>query len=265
MLDRLPLEDVIRQAKSGRTRPLIVACDRGGGQSVELLCKISEGCEDGVVGLAKEVVAACVAAQLGLPVPVPFLVELTLKPAVAPRHGEIERRIEASSKVAFGSTMVPGPYSLWHRGFKITDDMLPAALAAFVFDGAIGNPDRRVGNPNCLTAGRKLWLIDHELAFSQYVIGNQPPSWKLGGLQWLGEQGHHIFTEALRRRTGVLDFGPIRKSWLGLPDPLLDGIREAIPHEWTEAGPAVDHALNQVRHARDHIDGVISEVRRVLT
>ncbi len=84
-------------------------------------------------------------------------------------------------------------------------------------------------------------------------------------MQWLTASDRHIFTEDLRRQNQSLDLGPVRRRWLSLSDQLLDGVREAIPNEWAEATPAVDHALDLVRQARDNIDGVMDEVRRVLT
>jgi hypothetical protein len=39
---------------------------------------------------------------------------------------------------------------------------------------------------------------------------------------------------------------------------------QTIPPEWETAQPAVEEALDRVRNARDNLDGVIAEIRRVL-
>lgn len=82
MIERATLLRVDRKATSGRTGPLIAECETEGGETVEVFCKLSAGCEEGVVHLAREVVAACLAADLGLPVPKPYLV----RPEQQPSH-----------------------------------------------------------------------------------------------------------------------------------------------------------------------------------
>ena len=48
-------------------------CEADTDHPLELFCKLSAGCDQGVTSLAREVVAACLAADLGLPVPIPYL------------------------------------------------------------------------------------------------------------------------------------------------------------------------------------------------
>ena len=264
MVVRLTATQVIREATSGRTKPLIVSCHTPDGQTIEVFCKLSEGCGVGVLGLAMEVVAACVAILLELPVPNPCLVDLPPRLADLAQDQRIGRRIRASSKVAFGSTSLSGPLPLWHKGSKLARETIQVALGAFVFDAVVGNVDRRLENPNCFDSGRGIWLIDHELTFPRNLIGNQQPPWELGGLQWLCGQDKHIFRNELRRHAQRLDFAQVSQLWANLSDKHLDRIRQAVPVEWNEALPAVDDALDRVRQARSNMNDVISEVRRVL-
>ena len=53
----------------------------GADEHIEVFCKDADGCEEGVLGLAREMVAACIADCLELPIPDPWLVEL---PAALP-------------------------------------------------------------------------------------------------------------------------------------------------------------------------------------
>ena len=164
MLGRVSAAAVVREATSGRTRPLIMSCDSGADENIEVFCKVSDGCEEGILGLAREVVAACIADCLDLPVPDPWLVDLPAALPNALQDVSIARRIRDSSNVAFGSTFLRRPFSVWPQGKRISRSMLPVALGAFVFDAVIENVDRRTSNPNCLVAGEEIRLIDHELA-----------------------------------------------------------------------------------------------------
>ena len=264
MLARLTATQVIREAAAGRTKPLIVSCNGEDAQPIELFCKISEGCEKGVVGLAMEVVAACIALRLQLPVPDPALVDLPLRLADVGQDERIRRRIVASSSVAFGSIYIPKRFVAWHKGSSVRSETIHDALGAFVFDAVIDNADRRPSNPNCLHSGQEIRLIDHELSFPQNLVGHQLPPWEKGGLGWLHGQDRHIFWKGLRRHAQELDFADISARWEALSEECLERVRRAVPAEWDEACPAVDRALGRIRQARANMSGVMSEVRRVL-
>ena len=141
--------------------------------------------------------------------------------------------------------------------------MLPVALSALVFDAVIDNADRRVSNPNCLVAGDRIRLIDHEFAFPgrAMLIAWQPP-WEPGSLAWLDRDDRHIFCVGLKGRD--LDFAPLPALWSRVSDARLLEYRAAIPPEWNDAHRAVDEALDRIRNARDNIYGVITEIERVL-
>ena len=264
MLAHLTATQVIREAAAGRTKPLIVSCDSEDARPIEVFCKVSDGCEVGVVGLAMEVVAACLAIRLQLPVPNAFLVDLPPRLGDVGQDERIRRRIATSSSVAFGSMYLPRRFVAWHKGSRLSIETTQVALGAFVFDAVIDNSDRRPSNPNCLHSGQEIRLIDHELAFPRNLVGNQPPPWKAGGLRPLQGQDRHIFWNELRRHARRLDFGRISGLWETLSDEYLERIRRGVPEEWDAACPAVDKALDRIRHARANMSGVIREVRRVL-
>ena len=260
MLRRATAYEIVRQATSGRTKPVLMRCEADGDRSLEMFCKLSAGCEEGVLNLAREAVAACLAADLRLPVPAPFLVEIPPELASVATEPDIAVWLAASSPVAFGSLRAASQFGVWTPGHRVTEAMLPHALGAFVFDAVIDNADRRLRNPNCLVAGDRIRLIDHELAFpSAANILNWKAPWRPDGLGWMK---NHIFFRSFARR--CLDFSPLRKLWSALSDMRLQDYRNAIPAEWNEALAMVDEALDRIRNARDNIDGIISEARRVL-
>ena len=266
MLYRVTAYEVIRQAKSGRTRPVLMLCEAETDRQLEVFCKLSAGCDEGVASLAREVVAACLAADLKLPVPTPYLVEIPSALASVVTSPGIAKQLQASSPVGFGSAKVEGQFSVWTTGNRVTNVMLPSALGALVFDAVIENSDRRASNPNCLVARNDIRLIDHELSFPPISgILNRQPSWQLGALRWLDHANGHIFVQKIKKiKKRRLEFGPLRALWSAISDDRLLEYRDAIPSEWDKALPTVDDALDRVRNARDNFDGVITEIRRIL-
>ena len=248
---------------NGRTKPSRLTCEKADGTLVEVVAKFSAGCDRKEGSLAMEVIAACLAADLGLPVPKPYL--LDAQPAWTATVANSERRtlMQASSPVAFGSTLVGRGYRAWTGTDRITDVMLPLAAGIFTFDSFINNPDRRVGNPNCLVKGSELRIFDHELAFLyKGIIGWKSP-WQIGALSPFATSGRHIFHAGLKGRGADLE--PIRQVWQLLHDDRLAAYKASMPPAWSSAQPAVDDAIDLIRGVRDHIDAALDEVRRVLT
>ena len=263
MLHRVIAIEVMREAKSGRTKPVLMLCEDDTDEAIEVFCKLSEGCFEGVASLAREVVAACLAIDLNLPVPASYLVEMPSGLASVVTDPDIAERLGASSPVGFGSAKVANQFSVWTSGNRVTESMLPSTLGAFVVDAVIDNADRKPSNPNCLVAGDRLHLIDHELAFpSTAGLPGWRPPWQTGALSWLDRTDGHLFCRELK--THNLDFEPVRQRWSAISNDRLQEYRQAIPPEWEAAHPAVEEALDRIRNARDNLDGVIAETRRVL-
>ena len=264
LLSRVEADEVIRRATSGRTLPVILLCEADSGVPVELFCKLSAGCDANVASLAREVVAACLARDLCLPVPQPYLVDVPTDIGALVTDPEIATLFQTSSSVAFGSAKVGNQFSIWTSTTRITDAMVPAAFSAIVFDGVIDNVDRRESNPNCLVSGDEFRLIDHELAFPDTagLIGSNPP-WMPGSLEWLKRDSRHIFCAGLKGRQ--YDTSPLVELWSNVSDDRLLEYRQSIPEEWSHALPRVDEALERISNGRDNIGGVIAEIKRVLT
>src|SRR5260370_11758325 len=84
---------------SGKTQPQ----ERTDGTVVEVVAKFSAGCEEHDASLAREVIAACLAVDLGFPVPEPFLVDVPRNWALHVTDPHQRARIKASSPVTAGS------------------------------------------------------------------------------------------------------------------------------------------------------------------
>lgn len=265
MLKRVSPIQYDRTATRGRTGPLFITCEASDGSIVEVVAKFSGGCDQGNINLAREVIGACLAGDLGLPVPEPFLVEVSPQWAATVPASE-SAKIQKSSPVAFGCRAIIGQLNAWLPGNSISDTMIPMAVGIFVFDGVIQNPDRRSNNPNCLVRGDELRIFDHELAFAHDLpIFGQPwiPPWGIGGLKSLEINGNHIFRAGLKRRP--IDFGPVRAAWAGLSNARIADYERALPAEWTDVASAAASATKLIRDARDNIDAVLEEVKRVLS
>ncbi len=262
LLSRVFATEFMRPMINGKTGPALVNCQKANGDDVEVVIKCSAGCEQKETSLAAEVIGACLAADLGLPIPEPFLVELDPEFIASVPDAVHRERMAASNFVAFGSKHITGQYSAWTNGNLISEAMLPSAAAVFAFDGIIQNPDRRDGNPNCLVRGDEIRIIDHELAFAHGLILFWKAPWTVGGLQNFETPGSHIFRSGLKGKQ--IDYSPIRAAWEGLSDAQITAYGNAVPAEWAGASNSVASALQLIKDARDSIDACITEIERVL-
>jgi HipA-like kinase len=264
MIRRLRAAEYNRAMKSGKTAPALITCVDANEQTVEVVAKFSAGCERREAGLAMEVIAACLAGDLGLPVPEPFVLDLPQAWIDVLPDESVRARINASSRVAFGSRLLSPQYSLWHSGVRMLGVLVQPAADIFAFDAWIQNPDRRMDNPNCLIRGDQLRIIDHELAFSHgLILGGWTPPWELGGLKSIETPGNHIFLDRLRGRQ--VDYVTIRQAWAALTDAQVTSYGDAVPQDWAVAAGSVQTALRLIRDVRDNIDDCIKELERVLT
>ncbi|MBO0902159.1 HipA family kinase [Jiella sonneratiae] len=262
MISRAILTRIDRVAIQGRTGPILSACETDSSEEVEVFVKLSAGCEQNVVNLAREAVAACLAADLGLPVPKPWLVEIPREIIPVVSDAQVADKLRRSCKVAFGSTRSTG-FSVWSSGQRLSDLMKPLAVGILLFDAIIQNLDRRTENPNCLVRGTDLRIIDHELAFAHRLILFWRAPWVLGGMAEFETPGRHIFVHELKGKP--FDFSEIKARWTALSDARLQEYEAAIPPEWAAARADIDAALKLIAEARDNIDACVEELGRILT
>jgi hypothetical protein len=248
---------------SGRNRPARVECEKADGSLVEVVAKFAGLCDRKEAALAIEVVGACLAGDLGLPVPTPYLLDIDQAWVGTIPDAAYRASVGRSGTVAFGSTHVGTGFRPWTRNDRLTAPMATVALAIFCFDAFINNADRKDDNPNCLLRTPQLRIFDHELTFVyKGIIGWKEP-WKLDALAAFATPGRHIFHAKLKGQ--AIDLDPIRAAWSALSDARLDEYKSAVPASWAAAMPAVDDAISLIQGVRDNIDGALAEVRRVLT
>ena len=264
MIRRLAASRLDRATESGRTTPAFVVCEADDGEDVEVIAKLSAGCDLGATALALELFCACLAGKIGLPIPEPLIVDILPDWLDALGDHPWAQKARRSNSCAFGSRRLPSGYSIWIAGSPLVGSMPQIAAAILLFDAIVDNPDRRVSNPNCLVRGDDLRIIDHELALAPVpLIGWRPP-WMAGATATLGQggPGQHIFFSPLQKL--VVDWEPLASAWGEVEDAELAVFRAAVPAEWSEALPAIDRAIEKIINARASMDGCIGEVRRLL-
>jgi hypothetical protein len=250
------------RVQSGKTMPCKLACETAAGDEVEVVAKLSAGCERGVGALVSEAIAAVLAADLGLPVPEPFLVRVDADFVASIPDPEIVALASRSSAVLYGSKRLPPGYTSLPVGKQVPKDAIPVAAEIFAFDALIANPDRRPDNPNCLFQGSNLAIFDHELAFlTEGVIGWRPP-WEVGSLEGLRRPQSHLFFDQLCGK--ALNFDRFRGAWATVTDLRLEAYRNALPMEWNAADQTAVNATRYVTAIRDNLPGAMLEIVRVL-
>ncbi len=251
------------RVQSGRTVPCRLTCEAADGAEVEVVAKLSDGCDRKVTALVMEAIAAMLASDLDLPVPEPFLVALEPEFIAGLPDETVAAMARRSNPVAFGSKHLPPGYTSWPVGKSIPKDAIATAAEIFAFDALIVNDDRRPANPNCLFSGSSLAIYDHEMAFfSEGIIGWQPP-WKIGSLESFKQTRRHLFSEQLCGK--AVNFDRFAGAWLAVTDERLAAYRVALPDAWNSAGQHADQALMYIGQVRDNIEAALQEARRVIS
>lgn len=258
MLKRLEAVQYIRDVGSGRTQPIVAAAEDCAGDVVDVVLKFASACDMGKNSLAVEVMAACLAGQLGLPIPEPFIVNISQEwRDCLPLS--VRSRLSEFDNLAFGSKLVYPQWPAWTATNRLTPRMTQVAAEILAFDGFIENMDRRDSNPNCLVSGEELRIFDHELAFPRGLLGPKP--WVLGGLQSFTQPGHHIFRRELVAKS--VDYAIILRKWSSLHDTHIDEYGAAVPAEWRDDA-FINDILDKIRQIRDNTVGGVAELNRIL-
>lgn len=221
----------------GKTAPSLLTCVQADGKPVELVVKFAGGCEAGFGALVREAVAALMAADLDLPVPEPFLVQVAADfvatiPEADDRYRLAKQHATGSAGWNFGSQKLPPGFSTIPKNRPISQALLPTAAEILAFDTFIANPDRTVENPNCQSNGREFGIFDHELAFRTAGVLFWKAPWEKGGIsfpQGQPDRLRHVFLDELRGSEP--DFRRFAGAFAVLTETRLIEYRAALPDE----------------------------------
>jgi hypothetical protein len=244
----------------GRNRPVLLSGEDSAGATVEVVAKFSHRCERGNNALIAESVSAMFAADLDLPVPQPFVVHVD--PELAQQFFDRlpGRHPPDPALPAYGSRYLPG-FNVLLAGKPLAAALRQVALEVVAFDVLIQNNDRLPSNPNCITNGEHIAIIDHELAFVTGIIGWRPP-WEPGSLASVGFPNPHLFYSTLRGTP--IDLTRLVGAVQSVSDNRLDEYLAALPGSWIGAGSQESEMIAQLRAMRAHIADIVSELRGAL-
>jgi hypothetical protein len=172
----------------------------------------------------------------------------------------LAERIRQSSRVAFGSRLLPTGFSIWPIGKGVPPALRQQAAEIFAFDCLLVNPDRQSDNPNLKFDGKSFAIFDHELALMhEGTIGWRPP-WNAGALG--SAASSHVLFPSLCGRG--YDWARLEGAWEAVSDRRLAEYRAALPPEWSAGLHAADSALAYLGQLRDNLRPALAEVTRVL-
>src|SRR4051794_40647199 len=77
MLEEVEAVRFDRVMTKGKTRPILLMCERDNGDEIEVIAKFSFGCENSTAGLVREAMSSMLASDLGMPVPEPLVVHVS--------------------------------------------------------------------------------------------------------------------------------------------------------------------------------------------
>lgn len=250
-----------RKMANGRTSPLLLECEQDDGSTVEVVAKFSKLCSVG--GLVREAMVAMLATDLGLPVPAPFLVQISAEFIDSIPDAAVANLLRESDAFGFGSRRLPDGYGQWTEpGGRMSDEMEQEATDIMALDCWLTNSDRRATNPNLLTNGRQFAIFDHELALIPSLFGWAEP-WKDNALAGAKPPGDHVFFEHLRGRSSYLT-DEVRESLAELKDARITEYVAALPPSWVAFENVASDARTYIKALRDNAQGADKELKRAL-
>ena len=239
-----------RFMQTGRTSPALFSCSReGSAEQDEYVIKLKGGIDLGTAGLVCESVASVLAAYFGISHPRPALVDLDMDLAQLAAEQEPAKAALLMNSIGtnFG-TLALSNLVTWPVDRRPSASQFDSATEIFAFDVLIQNPDRRYNNPNLGTVGDRLYIYDHELAFSfrlNIIPASEP--WRLAGQNFWND---HVFFNSLKRKT--LSLEPFVSRLSAMPSNLLEELESSLPADWTrDLFPIINTYL---RTLADHAD-----------
>jgi hypothetical protein len=229
----------------GRTSPALFGCvslDRD--EETDYVVKLKGGLDMGTSGLVFEAVAAELADYFGISHPHAAIVQIDTELAnlIAALEPEKANLIRKSVGMNFGTKQLNN-LIVWPVDRSPSAGQLQPASEIFAFDALIQNPDRQFSNPNLGTVGDRIFIYDHEMAFSFLLdIFRNPEPWRVSKQLFWSE---HVFFNSLRRKP--LDIGDFLGRLAELPGDFLDRLPEQLPMEWDfNALPDIKAHLNSL-------------------
>ncbi len=248
---------------SGKTKPLLLVCERADGTEVEAVCKFSEGCSVG--GLIREAMATMLACDLGLPVPPPYLIQLSPEFIDTIPIPAIAASLRKGDSFGFGSARLPDGFAQWiPPDINMSPALEQQALEIFAFDCWLTNSDRRVSNPNLLSNGKTFAIFDHELALAHDLILFWKEPWQVNALDGTSPPKDHVFFEHLQSMPPH-NLAAMIAQITALTDIRIMAYAQALPPSWATQTSTVLSAKSFIMSLRDNLAPAVVELTRALS
>ncbi|KDP88221.1 hypothetical protein CF70_032180 [Cupriavidus sp. SK-3] len=265
MLEQVTATRFVKRMTTGRTTPLLLECEGDDELPIEVVTKCSAGTMEGVKNLAIEAIAGMLAADLRLPIPAPFIVELTQEfiDLVATQDPDRATLMRNSNRLAFGSKRLPNGFVAWVKGQTVPAELCAEAAEIFTFDAIIVNADRRPDNPNCLFSGDGLAIFDHELTLNSDQVLFWKAPWQDGGFDNYSSPDRHIFAKPnLASCPQTLD--RFTQAWEDLPETRFEDYFKALPPDWLSGPDLAGRVIPYFIEVRKNIRAVVEHALGVL-
>ena len=266
-MDVLELSAVrfIQPMKVGRTGALLLGCEDAKGKQHEAVVKL-RGREMTVKSQIAEVVAAVLAADLGLDVPAPAVVEVPVGFDAIVSDPVVAAAVKASPGLNFGSVHLGTSFTGWPNERTLIGPMRDQAAAIFAFDALVQNVDRRTTNPNLWARSDTIGIFDHEQAFAFLyltILGAPPRPWVAVDQAACFDFLHqHVFHAALRG--GQLDLDGFEARLGKLTKRRIAGYFKAVPKEWRSGHDLCEKIAAYLAEARKERTKLITFLKHVL-
>lgn len=219
--------------REGGSVPAVAETDAPGTYVVKF-----RGAGQGARALVAELLAAQIAARLGLPVPEFALVHLEVGFGQAEPDPEIQDILRGSVGANFGLAYLPGALVFDPAADR---DVSPELAANIVwFDALITNLDRTPRNTNVLTWRGGLYLIDHGAALYFHHTGGD---WAARAGSRFPQIRDHVLLPFVDAAEEIAAAGA-RLAPL-LTGGVLREIVAAVPDDWLLANRRTDDAATQ--------------------
>jgi len=227
---------------------------------VEIVVKLHASCDLGVTSIAREAICSSFAADLGLPVPEPFIVKIDPEFANALPNSYDNQDVKKSIGLNFGTKILPRGFSVFSSGTIIPAELKNVAFDILLFDEFVDNSDRRVDNPNLLWDGKEFAMIDHEMTFPFDQILNWTPIWQNPhySLSRPSAGREHVLRDSLR--SFIPDVTKVFSAFRDVPRERLAEYVDVLPNEWqTDGIRRIPHYLAELQANIERSIGKVME------
>lgn len=262
MFERIEAVRFDRKMSVGRTKPLLLVGELDEAE-VEVVGKFSRGCS--VEGLVREAVSAMFGSDLGLPVPAPYLIQLTDTFIDTIPDTDVATMLRQSDRFGFGSQRLPPSFGGWvNPGGNMPAPQEQEALEILAFDCWSTNADRRIANPNLLTDGNRFAIFDHELALMTDLNLFWKAPWIVNALEDAQPPNEHIFFAHLRGRKNYAT-NALQARLGALSDDRIAAYFTALPASWCSDATAIASMRSFIMSLRDNLVLADGELKRALS